>query len=89
MPEPESRIDREASEAIKRIERQKLMEGKLNQAYAAEGAAILFMPIVLAAVGLVGWALTSLGLEGPELVFIGVPTLIGLGVLVLYLGQRR
>ena len=89
MPEPEPRIDREASEAIKRIERQAFLEGRLNKAYAAEGAAILFLPVVLAAVGLVGWILNSLGLKGPGLVIIGVPTLIGLGVLVLYLGQRR
>lgn len=89
MPEPGLRIDREASEAIKRIERQKFMEGKLNQAYAAEGAGILFLPIILAVVGLVGWGLTSLGLEGPEVIFVGVPILIGLGALVLYLGQRR
>ena len=89
MPEPEPRIDREASEAIKRIERQKFMEGKLNQAYAAEGAAILFMPIVLAAVGLVGWVLTSLGCEGPELVYFGVPMLLGLGWFVLWAMDRK
>lgn len=47
------------------------------------------MPIVLAAVGLVGWLLTSLGCEGPELVFLGVPMLLGLGWVVLWAMNRR
>lgn len=89
MPEREPDIDREASEAVKRIERQLFVEGKLDKAVAAEGAGILFLPILLGAAGLVGWVLTSLGLEGPELVFLGVPALIGLGVLALHLGQKK
>ena len=89
MPESESNIDREGIEAIKRIERQAFLEGRLNKAYAAEGAGILFLPIVLAAAGLVGWILTSLGCEGPELVFLGVPMLLGLGWLVLWAMDRK
>lgn len=89
MSEREPNIDHEASEAVKRIERQMFVEGKLDKAVAAEGAGILFLPILLGAAGLVGWLLTSLGFEGPELIFVGVPALIGLGVLVLYLGQKK
>ncbi len=89
MPEREPDFDRKASEAVKRIERQMFVEGKLDKAVAAEGGGILFLPIILLAAGLVGWVLTSLGLEGPELVFLGVPALIGLGVLALYLGQNK
>ena len=60
-PEPavndeEPRIDREASDAIKRMERQQFLDGKLDKAYAAEGAGILFLPVVLAVVGVIGWA---------------------------------
>lgn len=88
MSDRETRIDHEAGEAIKRMERQQLMDGKLDKTYAAEGAAILFLPAVLAVVGVVGWVLTSLGLEGPEMIFVGVPILIGLGFLVACL-QRR
>jgi hypothetical protein len=89
MPDWEPNIDREASDAVKRIERQMFVEGRLDEAVAAEGAGILFLPILLGAAGLVGWILTSLGLEGPELIFVGVPALIGLGVLALYLGRKK
>jgi hypothetical protein len=89
MPEREPDIDREASEAVKRIERQMFVEGKLDKAVAAEGAGILFLPLLLGAAGLISWVLTSLGLEGPELIFVGVPALIGLGVLALYLGRKK
>lgn len=84
-----TRIDREASEAIKRIELQQTLDGKLNKAYAAEGAAVLLLPLLLAVVGLLGWGLTSLGLEGPAMIFVGVPVLIGLGVLLLALARNR
>ncbi len=89
MSEPEPRIDREASKAIKRIETQMRMEGKLEKADVAEGAAILFLPLVLGAVGLVAWVLKSLGLEGVGLVFVAVPILIGLGFLGFYLAHRK
>lgn len=88
MSDQDARIDHEASEAIKRMERQQFMDGKLDKAYAPEGAAILFLPVVLAVVGVVGWVLTSLGLEGPEMIFVSVPILIGLEFLVACL-QRR
>jgi len=83
------RIDREASEAIKRMERQQFLDGKLDKAYAAEGAAILFLAPVLAVAGLIGWALTSLGLEGPAVAFVGAPVLIGLMFLVVHLNRQR
>lgn len=83
MSEPH--IDHEASSAIKRIESQMLLEGKLDKALASEGAGILFLPVVLGAVGLVGWTLKSLGFDGPEVAILGVPILIGLGLLVFYL----
>ena len=89
MNDGEPRIDREASEAIKRMERQQMMDGKLDKAYAAEGAGILFLPVVLAVVGVIGWALTSLGLEGPAVVFVGAPVLIGLVFLVIHLNRPR
>ena len=88
MKDDDVRIDREASEAIKRMERQQMLDGKLDKAYAMEGAGILFLPLVLAVVGVIGWALTSLGLEGPAVVFIGAPVLIGLVVLVAHLNRR-
>jgi hypothetical protein len=88
MCDRETGIDREASEAIRRMERQQFLDGKLDKADATEGAAILFMPVVLAAVGLVGRVLSSLGLEGPGMIFVGVPILIGLGVLVACLNRR-
>jgi len=53
MFEPDRRIDREASRAIKRIETQMLMDGKLDKAIGAEGAGIVIVPVVLVAVGLV------------------------------------
>lgn len=87
MSENGTRIDREASESIKRIERQKLLEGKLDKAYAAEGAAVLLLPVVLAVVGLVCWVLTSIGLEAPAMVFIGAPVLVGLVFLVAHLNR--
>lgn len=71
------------------MERQKFREGKLDKAYAMEGASILFLPLVLAVVGLIGWALTSLGLEGPEVEFVGAPVLVGLVFLVAHLNRRR
>ena len=83
------RIDREASEAIKRMERQKFIDGKLDKAYAVEGAAILFLAPVLAVAGLIGWALTSLGLEGPAVGLVGAPVLIGLMFLVVHLNRQR
>lgn len=89
MPEPEPRVDRDASEAIKRIETQMRMEGKLENADVAEGAAILFLPLVLGVVGLVAWVLQSAGLEGVGMVFVGVPILIGLGLLGCYLASRK
>ena len=89
MNDGEPRIDRDASDAIKRMERQQMLDGKLDKAYAMEGAGILFLPVVLAVVGLIGWALTSLGLEGPEVVFVGAPVLVGLVFLVAHLNQRR
>ena len=82
------RIDREASEAIKRMERQQFLDGKLDKAYAAEGAGILLMAPVLAVAGLIGWVLTSLGLEGPAVVFVGIPVLIGLVFLIAQLNRR-
>lgn len=89
MNDGEHRIDREASDAIKRMERQQMMDGKLDKAYAAEGAGILFLPVVLAVVGLIGWALTSIGLEGPGVVFVGAPLLVGLVFLVVHLNRGR
>lgn len=88
MPEREPKIDREASDAVKRIERQMFLEGKLDQAVAAEGAGILFLPPFLLAVGIVGWALKEMDVEGPAVVFLGVPILIGLGLLTFYLGHK-
>jgi len=41
------------------MERQQFLDGRLVTAHAAEGAAILLIPLFLAVVGLVGWALTS------------------------------
>lgn len=89
MNDGEPRIDREASDAIKRMERQQFLDGKLDKAYAAEGAGILFLPVVLAVVGVIGWALTSLGLEGPAVVFVGAPVLVVLVSLVAHLNRRR
>ena len=88
MPERESKIDHEASEAIKRIERQMFLEGKLDKAVAAEGAGILFLPPLLGAVFLVGWGLKEMGVEGPAVVVLGVPILIGLGLLGFYLVHK-
>ena len=87
MPKP--RIDHEASEAIKRIESQMSQEGKLDKAYASEGAGILFLPLLLGAVGVVGWALKSMGASGPETVVFGVAILIGLGLLGFYSFHRN
>lgn len=89
MADSEPRLDREASKAVKRIETQMFIEGKLDKAVAAEGAGILLLPLLLGAVGLVGWALKSMDLDGPAMVFVGVPVLIGFGVLALYLGHRK
>lgn len=89
MNHEDPRIDREASEAVKRMERQQLLDGKLDKAYAAEGAGFLFLPVVLVVVGLIGWALTSLGLKGPAVVLVGVPVLIGLVLLVVRVNRRR
>jgi len=44
----ELRIDREASEALKCMERQQFLVGKLDKVCALEGAGILFLPLVLA-----------------------------------------
>ena len=89
MSDRETRIDHEASEAIKRMERQQFMDGKLDKAYAAEGAAVLLLPVVLAVVGLVCWVLTSIGLEGPAMVFVGAPVLVGLVFLLAHLNRGR
>ncbi len=89
MPEPEPRTDREANEAVKRIERQLQLDRKLDKAYAAEGAGILLLPVLLAAAGLVGWALNAMGVDGPAMVFLGVPILLGLGVLAFRPSLRR
>ena len=85
MPEPEHRIDREAAEAIKKIESQMRLEGKLDKADAMEGAAYLLAPLTLGAVFVVGKLLQSAGADGPGLVFGGVAILIGLGLLGSYL----
>ncbi len=87
MNDDDARIDREASDAIKRMERQKFLDGKLDKAYASEGAGILFLPLLLAAAGLVGWALTSLGLEGPEVAFVGALIPVGLVLLGAHLNR--
>lgn len=89
MNDEEPRIDREASDAIIRMERQQFLDGKLDKAYAIEGAGILFLPVVLAVVGVIGWALTSLGLEGPAVVFVGALVLIVLVFLVIHHNRRR
>jgi cation transporter-like permease len=89
MPKRTSRIDREASDALRRIETQMRLEGKLDKADAAEGAAILFAPLLLGVVGLVGWVLTSLGLEGPEMVVVAVFVIVGSGALIFCLADRR
>ena len=88
MKDDEIRIDREASDAIKRMERQQLAEGKLNKALAIEGGSVLFMPVVLAVVFIVGSVLASLGLQGTELVLGGAAILVGLVLLVAYKGSR-
>jgi hypothetical protein len=64
------------------------LEGKLDKAVAAEGAGILFLPPFLLAVWLVGWALQEMGVEGPAVVYLGVPILIGLGLLGFYLAHK-
>lgn len=89
MSDEESRLVREAGDAITRIARQQLLDGKLDKADAMEGAGILFLPLVLAVVGVVGRVLTSLDLDGPAVVFIGGPVLIGLVLLVAHLSRRR
>lgn len=89
MNDGEVRIDRDASEAIKRMERQQSLDGKLDKAYAMEGAAILTLPVSLGAVGLLGWLLTSAGLEGPALAFVGAPVLVALVFLVVHFNGRR
>ena len=88
MNDREIRIDRDASDAIKRMERQQLADGKLNKALAIEGGSVLFLPAVLAVVFIVGWVLTSVGLQGAELVLGGAAILVGLVLLVAYLGSR-
>ena len=91
MNDGEVRIDREASEAIKRMERQQslALDGKLDKAYAMEGAAILSLPVSLGAAGLLGWLLTAAGLEGPAMAFVGAPVLVALVFLVAYSNGRR
>lgn len=84
----DTRIDREAGEAVKRLERQQFLDGKLDKAYAADGAGILFLPAVFAVVGLVGWVLTSAGLDGPAAGVVSVPLLIGLGLLAVRRTRR-
>ncbi len=67
------------------MERQKFLDGKFDEAYAMEGAGILFL--LLAFVGLIGWVLTSIGLEGPAVVFVGAPVLVGLVFLAAHLNR--
>ena len=72
MSEPEPRIDRDASRALRRIETQMRAEGKLDKADAAEGAGIVLMPVVFAVSGAVAWSLKSMKVGGPPQVVLTV-----------------
>ena len=89
MSDRDDRIDQETARDVRRIHDQLLAEGKLDKAIAIEGAGILFAPLVLGAAGLVGWFLKCLGAGDTATVMFGVPLLIGLFVLAVYLMDRR
>jgi hypothetical protein len=89
MSDRDDRVNQEIARDLRRIHNQLQAEGKLDQAIAIEGAGILFLPLVLGAAGLVGWALKSLGAGDTATVMLGVPLLIGLFVLAVYLLDRR
>lgn len=76
MSENYDREDQQANEAIERIHTQLSLEGKLDKAYAAEGAAVLVAPVVLLAVVAVAGLLTLIGLDGEARVIVGALILV-------------
>lgn len=89
MSQSDPRLDDDAKRAIRRIEQQMFAEGKLDKAVGAEGAAIVLFPVFIGVVGFVGWFLKSMGVEGPEVVYLGVPMMFAIGAAFLYLADRR
>jgi hypothetical protein len=74
--------------AIKRIEPLRL-DGKLKKADAVEGAAYLFLPIVLVIVWCIRSALSVIEAAGAKLILGGVLILVGFGLLALSTRSRK
>ena len=70
MSDPEVKLDQEASDAIKRIERQMRLEGKLELADQAEAQALGLFPLVLVGFGLMAWACQAIGMDGFATAFV-------------------
>lgn len=81
--------DREDQQAIERIHTQLSVEGKLDKAYATEGAAVLTFQLVLLAVLAVGGLLTLIGLDGEARVIVGALILVAGVVSGIYLATRQ
>lgn len=73
------KIDKTASDAIKRVETQMVLDGKLNKAIAVEGAGVLFMLPALAVLGGLSVMLGFLGFSDAGRVVIGA-ALITVGI---------
>jgi hypothetical protein len=83
------REEQQADEAIERIHTQLSLEGKLDKAYAAEGAAVLTFPLVLLAVLAVAGLLTLIGLDGEAQAVVGALVLVAGLLTGIYLATRQ
>lgn len=89
MSENYDREDQQANEAIERIHTQLSLEGKLDKAYAAEGAVVLIAPLVLLAVLAVAGLLTLIGLDGEARAVVGALILVAGLLTGIYLATRQ
>jgi len=78
------RIDQAASDAIQRVERQMVRDGKLNESIAVEGAGILFLPVVLAALAGLSVLLGFLGFSDEGRVVVGAGIVVAASFYACY-----
>jgi hypothetical protein len=89
MPDRKVLIDRDAADAVKRIERQMQLDGKLDGALASEGAALLGLPLTLGAIFVLDRILKLIDVEAVMAICFGLPILFGPCLFVWYLLKQR
>ena len=86
---PRANHDRETNEAIKRIHTQLSLEGKLDQAYANEGAVLLFGSLLLLAIFGIAKLLVFIGLNEEARVVVGSLLLVPAALMAVCLATRK